>query len=258
MQSEFISALLDVRQSPLPFLKGSDEMRAARRFSVYRNNVVVGLVDALASTFPVVQALVGEEFFRAMGREFCRSRPPASPVLALYGDQLPTFIAGFAPASQLPYLADVARLEWLRAKALHAADEVPLAQEDITELVNLPASLLQSRWKFHASLSLMESDFSVVSLWAAHQHQSQDATDAALSELDWSHEESALIVRQGLDVMVMQIAPAEFTFVERLAAGFTLGEAVQTAQDKSPHFDLPLMFALLLRSGALAGFTFAA
>lgn len=255
MQSEFIAAL---REPSLPhprFLSSSTEERAARGFNVYRNNVVVGLVDTLAATYPVVQAVVGEPFFRAMGRQFCHQHPPKTPVLALYGDGLARFIAGFAPAAQLPYLADLARLEWQRTVALQAADDLPLAQDDIAGLVHDPAALLQSRWRLHASLSQVDSEFSVVSLWAAHQLPSTQATEVALANLDWKQAESALVLRQGLDVMVLRLAAAESVFVRLLGAGYSLGDAVQEAHDTSEHFDLTLMFALLLRSGALASYT---
>ena len=254
MQSEFITAL---REPSIPhprFLSSSSEERAARGFNVYRNNVIVGWVDTLAATYPVVQALVGEPFFRAMAREFCNQHPPNSPVLALYGGGLACFIEGFAPAAQLPYLADLARLEWQRNVSLHAADEMPLIPDDIAWLVHEPAALLKLRWRLHASLSLVDSEFAVVSLWAAHQLPSVLATEAALAKLDWKQAESALVLRQGLDVMVLRLTTAESVFVKLLATGHSLGEAVKAAHETSEKFDLTLMFALLLRSGAFGSY----
>jgi len=131
MQAAFADALLarDVDCPPgLRTWNGSDP---GRRFAVYRNNVIVGLVDALADTYPVVQAMVGDDFFRAMAREFVRSQPPTSPVLAGYGAGFAAFIEGFAPAAGLPCLADLARLEWLRVEVYHAADVAPLRVEEI-------------------------------------------------------------------------------------------------------------------------------
>ncbi|MFA7290739.1 MAG: DNA-binding domain-containing protein, partial [Rhodocyclaceae bacterium] len=129
--SHFAAALLDPAQpAPAGLItwNGSDP---AQRFGIYRNNVMVSLIEALADTFPVVQTLVGEEFFRAMAREFVRVSPPVSPVLAYYGDEFPAFVEHFPPAASLPYLADVARLEYARVLAFHAADSVPLATETL-------------------------------------------------------------------------------------------------------------------------------
>src|SRR5690606_15015602 len=89
----------------------------ARRFAVYRNNVVVGLVNALAARFPALQRIVGEEFFRAMAQLYVRAHPPRSRLLMEYGDGFADFIAAFEPAAELPYLADIARLEAARTRA---------------------------------------------------------------------------------------------------------------------------------------------
>src|SRR5512139_2634059 len=94
-QLAFGKALLDPDR-PVPadihVWDGSDP---ARRFAVYRNNVVSSLVDALAATFPVVQELVGEEFFRAMSAVYVRRSPPGSPVLATYGHSFADFVEEF-------------------------------------------------------------------------------------------------------------------------------------------------------------------
>ena len=79
-----------------------------RRFAVYRNNVQHGLSVALATRFPVIERLVGADFFAATARVFAAQHPPETPVLQDWGEAFPTFLAGFEPAAELPYLADVA------------------------------------------------------------------------------------------------------------------------------------------------------
>jgi hypothetical protein len=103
----------------------------AQRFAVYRNNVTVGLVDALAARFPVIQRLVGVEFFRAVAREFARSHPPRSPLLFLWGEAFPDFLAALPSLADYPYMADVARIEVARGVAYHAADAMPLPVSDL-------------------------------------------------------------------------------------------------------------------------------
>jgi hypothetical protein len=101
-ETSFADALLSTDQ-PIPYGIAADNAAVpARRFAVYRNNVVVGLGKALKSRFPVVEKIVGEEFFAAMARVFVKEQPPRSPLLAAYGDDFPAFIAAFEPASGLP------------------------------------------------------------------------------------------------------------------------------------------------------------
>ena len=116
-QSRFAEALLD-RTKPVP--QGLISWTGAspqKRYGVYRNNVATGLARALAARFPITEKIVGEEFFTAMAREFVLSHPPSSPVLLHYGEDFAGFVAEFAPAKSLPYLADIVRLENAQAMA---------------------------------------------------------------------------------------------------------------------------------------------
>ena len=128
---------------------------------------MVGLVRALETRFPVVERLVGEEFFRAMAQVFVTEDPPRSPILFRYGSTFPGFIEKFAPAADVPFLADVARLELARGRAYHAADALPLPAE---EFAMLDANKLASTGvRLHPSTELLTSSFPIVSIWRAHQ-----------------------------------------------------------------------------------------
>lgn len=225
---------------------GSDP---TRRLGVYRNNVMVSLVDALASTFPVTQQLVGAEFFRAMAQLFVRQQPPRSPVLARYGAQLPDFIARFAPAAPVPYLGDVARLEWLRLQALHAADALPVVPDAIARCLADPEALARTRWRLDPSLQLFTSSLAAVSLWAAHQ----EGSGLALDNVDVAQSERAWIFRSDLDVMVLQTAPGEQALAQALHAGAPLGDAVAQALAAQDDIDIPQALAQLMRHGLVVG-----
>src|SRR5512143_1477697 len=106
----FAPALLDPACEVPSIITGPGGKAAARRFNVYRNNVTVSLIDALAAIYPAVQRITGADFFRAMARFHIRETPPASPLLFDYGRDLPAFIERYAYARSLPWLADVARI----------------------------------------------------------------------------------------------------------------------------------------------------
>src|SRR5258708_4484187 len=98
------------RPTPLG-VKGPPGKRAAKRYDVYRNNVSVGLINALAAIYPAVQRITGMEFFRAMARFHVRATPPLSPLLFEYGRDFPAFIERYEYAKDMPWLADTARIE---------------------------------------------------------------------------------------------------------------------------------------------------
>jgi hypothetical protein len=244
-QAAFAHALLDpARPAPADLLvwNGSDP---AARLAVYRNNVVMSLLGVLADTFPVTRELVGDAFFSAMGREFVRAQPPAGPVMAEYGAGFPAFIRHCAPAKALPYLADVALLEWLRLVALHAADAVSLSAAGIAPRLAEAADLTGWRLRLHPSFAVLRADHAAVSIWAAHQGVGD------LAAIDLSASESAWILRRELEVDVIPVAAAAGAFACALLAGQPLGAALAGVAAQGLTLDLPATLAGLIRHGAL-------
>lgn len=248
-QRTFAAALFDP-DAPCPdgltAWNGSDP---TRRFAVYRNNVIVSLIDALADSFPVTQELVGETFFRGMAGVFVRHDPPQSVQLVDYGAGFPAFIEQFDPARSVPYLADVARLEFLRVRAFHAADADPVSLEQIAQALADPEQLPLLQVGCHPSLGVLNSRYAVVSLWAAHQGVGD------VAEVNPFLPESALVVRVGLEVHVVALPPGGDLLIAGFAAGRSLGEAVGFVMAAHPDFNLTTHLALLLQVNALTSFS---
>ena len=240
IQDAFATALLD-RTSPVPaFLAGAARHRSERRFAVYRNNVAAGLVAALATRFPVVKRLVGDEFFRAMAHLYAMAELPRSPLMLYYGETFPAFIEDFAPAAPIPYLADVARIEMARALAYHAADATPLEAETFAAL---PRDRLgELRVRLHPSVSIIMSHYPIFSIW--HINQDPDT----FVPVPFFARESVLVVRPHLRVKTQSVSREIAVFIGALAAGKPLGEAVDlTAAAES--------LAFLINARIVAGFS---
>jgi hypothetical protein len=242
--SDWTTALLDPQQPVPAGLRAWNGSDVARRFAVHRNNVVASLVDALADTFPVVQELVGPEFFRAMAGVFVRAQPPRSPLLARHGEHFPAFVAGFEPARTLPYLPDVARLEWARLDALHAADAAPLDRNAAQSALASGDSVADLRLLLHPALRWRDARHAAVSLWAAHQGQG----DLAL--VDPFRPEAALVVRPFDEVRVVRCDRGTVALAAALQRGERFGAAAAIA-GAVPGFDLTASLSLLLAHGAL-------
>lgn len=244
-QQHFAAALLDPGQPCPPGLTTWNGSNPERRFAVYRNNVIVSLVDALADTFAVTQELVGEDFFRAMARVFAYAQPPKSRFLAFYGEDFPDFIERFPPAAGVSYLADVARLEFLRVRAYHAADVAPVPMSHFADALANEAALPFLRFTLHPSVGVLESAAAVVSLWGAHQGVGH------IGELVPEVPETALIVRAGLDVEVMSIPRSSGVFIGALFRGTCFGDAVDIASVLDPDFDPAKPLGLLIQKTAI-------
>lgn len=247
-QHAIAAALLDPC-APVPAglvaWNGSD---VSVRFAVHRNNVVASLIGVLRDTFPVVVALVGDAFFDAMAREHVDAHPPRSPVMGDYGAAFAGWLAGFAPAAALPYLPDVARLEWMRWQAQHAADADAIDPQALALRLHDPDALDATALALHPSLRWLRSAHPAVSLWRAHQLDAT-ARDAALAGIDLGTPQAALVLRPHDEVLVVPLAAADADLVHALAAGHGLGAAARTHPDASTT----RVLATLLQHGAVVG-----
>jgi len=229
-QASFAAALFKAQPAVPPGLAAGTP---AHRFEIYRRNVQAGLARALEQRFPVVHALVGAEFFKAMAREFVTRHLPTTPLLLEYGRAMPDFIRGFAPAAGVPYLADVAALEVARGEAWHAQSLPVAAPADL-----LRPCLTDARLLLQPALGLVRSPFPVLAIWEHHQR-------ADAPPIDWQPQ-SVAVHRQGGDVVQEALAPPEAAFVAALLAGETLGAAFHSAQHAADGFDATAAFAWLL------------
>lgn len=249
MVHSFVSAL---RRPDLPVpspISKTDVASSVKRFNVYRNNVAMGLQSALAATFPVVEALVGQEFFAVMAKIYVANHLPSSPVLLDYGSNFPDFIKTFEPTRQLPYLPDVAGIEWSFNESYHAADAEPVTIRALSEL-NIHA-FDRVRVVLHPSLRLISSDWPVLSIWHAHQ---QDDPATHLPDLAQTSGECGFLVRPKLEVQAMLLPAAGFKLLAALRDGETL-TAAAGALPEAVQGDLSAILTTIFSAGAVVGLT---
>jgi hypothetical protein len=245
-QRDFAAALLDPMRRVPSGLVGPDGKPSARRFSVYRNNVVAGLIETLTAAFPAVHRIVGTDFFRAMARAYAFAEPPQSPILLEYGAGFADFIGGFEPASPLPYLPDVARIERAWTEAYHAPDASPL---EVAELRAVgPDRLGEICLSVHPSLRIVRSLLPALTIWR------MNVGDGVPGPVDFgAGGEDTLIMRPAAEVEVRLLPPGGAEFVAALAAGQSSSEATLAAMKANSAFDLPANLAGLISVRAFVG-----
>jgi hypothetical protein len=231
MQETFHAALWQA--DPPAGLAAQPGGEGAQRFAVYRNNVQHGLTRALAARFPVVERLVGAEFFAAMARVFIAASPPRNPVLLRWGDDFGDFLERFPPVAHLPWLGDVARLEFTRGRAYHAADSAPAPPEALA--IADPADL---RLTLHPSAELFTSRFPAVGIWQMNQ------PGAARRPLGTGPDHALIGRGPDFAVIVEPLDAGTHAVLAALFAGDTLGDA-------ATHADPTAALTLLLRHGLI-------
>lgn len=202
-----------------------------RRLGVYRTNTLNSLSDVLASAYPVVERIVGPRFFRALAEAFIAAHPPQQPVLYRYGGDMADFLQSFEPTQELPYLADVARLEWARIESYFAADIAPLDPQRFAEVP--PVRLGEVAFTLHPSAGLISAAFPVFEIWSVNQPDHE-----TVPEIDFSVHENGLIFRRDHLVTQRVLGPGAFAWLESLKHGHALGEATEQASALDGNFDL--------------------
>jgi len=239
--SAFAQALTEpTRETPVDVV-GPRGKAAIKRYNVYRNNVTVSLIDALAAIYPAVQRITGVEFFRAMARFHVRAMPPTSPLLFEYGRDVPAFIEGYEYAQDMPWLADTARIERAWLDAYHAADMPPLSPD---VLARIPSDRLSDVvFTAHPAARIVQSRLPAVAIFAMNR------VEGAVTPLGSSTAEDALITRPDMEVAVRLLPPGGSAFLKSLIAGANLGAAAATAFAETPSFDLPTNIAGMIEAG---------
>ncbi|WOS65286.1 HvfC/BufC N-terminal domain-containing protein [Sinorhizobium fredii] len=236
--------LLDPSCATPTLVAGPNGKAADKRFNVYRNNVTVSLIDALAAVFPATMRITGETFFNAMARFHVRETPPTSPLLFEYGRDFPDFIERYEYAQSMPWLADVARIERAWLDAYHAADAAVLQPEELAAVP--PERLGVLVFEAHPATRIVRSAYPAVTIFSANRSSNP------VGRIDATAPESALVTRPALEVEVRCLAPGADRFLGRLMAGEPLEAAAATASGCCPEFDLATAIRTTLEAGAVA------
>lgn len=245
LQSTFMQHIANASPGAPDFVASPLGM-VARRFGIYRNNVFAGLVGVMEDRFPATRRIVGDNFFYNFARQFVETMPPHCPALVFYGDAFADSIRAAPECDDVPYLGDIAAIEWEIHRCFHAADEPILQAHHLAQSGADPSTLT---FRLAASSGLVVSEYPVYSIWRANTG-SEPAAPLILAKVG----ESALITRLGLHCQVVPLPLGAAAFISQVAAGHTLADATAVANSVSSGFRLDQTLGLLLRQGALAAF----
>ena len=208
------------------------------RLAIHRHHIARSLANALAGTFPTVQALVGADFFRQIAGAFVARHLPTQPVLAEYGSEFAGFLAAGEAMHGLPYLADVARLDWALKVAFHSPRSSGV---DLAGL--MPDELLAKVLTLVPGAALVRSRYPIDRIWAASQ------PGAAEGEVDLAEGPTCLLA---LPAGFVRLDEGEAAFVAAVAEGGSLEAAAVAGFTAQSSFDLSACFGRLLACEAFA------
>lgn len=242
-QDGFVQAVFSADVKPSPELAA---LMSQPGFSVYRNTIFKGCIDALQANYPTVARLVGEEWFRAAAALHAREQPPRVPMLLGYGEGFADFLDRFPPAANIPYLPDVARVDRCWTEAHAARDEDVLAPAALACL--RPDELASARLVPHAAARWRWfADSPIYTIWSRNRAALDDE-----SEVAWRGEGVLLTRGHHGAVQWIPVDSGGCVFLDGCAAGLGILAAVEAALEVDPDLDFTRLTSSLLAAGAFS------
>jgi len=235
-----MTSLPELQQALTAFILDRDRPAVGNHFTspllsfedvltLHRNTYRETLSEALAANFPAVVALIGPDGFEALALRFSIAWPPASPVLSEYGAAFPDFLASQAILGDIPYIGDVARLEWAWNQAFHAPDAMALTPQALGQALENGETV---DLHFHPSARLLASSPPVLAIWRwARRSDPNSAPPTAAAG-----GEHLLVLRPADEVLVRALDVGAFALLTALQAGRPLETALTAAAQVSPDF----------------------
>jgi hypothetical protein len=249
LQDRFAAAVMGGDASEVARSIIDDAPGAAARVGIYVNHFRVTLIDALATTFPVVRELVGDPFFQAVARRYVREEPPTRPCLFEYGGGFPAFLERWPEASSLAYVGDVARLEWAINEAWHAPDAHAVDADAAAGLMAARFSDLDLR--LHSSCRLVASPFPVHRIWRVHQKACSERETIDLN----AGGVRLLVHRRDDEVGWIDLSPADFAFLDSMNMNGSLRNALEFTFAVDRAFDPTALLTALIEGGLVSSIT---
>jgi hypothetical protein len=223
--------------APLPdglkqFIANNAYPTSGRGLNCYQSNAHAVAERALSAAYPVVTAILSTDSMAQLARALWHTHPPQRGDLTQWGDTLAAFMANSPQLADLPWLADVANVEW----ALHLAEGAADQWADLTTLALLAeADPDHLTLRLAPGLQVLRHSHAVVAVVQAHRQPDEATQAAALAALGdpWCPQqaEQALVWRVGHQpAQVRAVTETAATFLAALQAGLPLLPALDSCE----------------------------
>lgn len=242
-----IDPLRDQDESPLPMaaFQAAGKLSPTEALAVYRNNITSARVRALESVFPVCRAVLGSDCFSALARDFCWLATDTCADLNGYGEKFPAFLAAQdgQAYSELPYLQELAQLEWHWHAAFYAADPDPFPFEEFAAYSEEPERVV---FLLADGLSVLQTNYPVREIWQRHRVEENTENVPGLDTCEY-----LCICRVGDERQVVLVEPTCHDLLANIIRGDTLS---RLSEIDALAEALPELLPALIGRGWISGF----
>jgi uncharacterized protein (UPF0276 family) len=214
------------------FLNPQGRSRGSERVAVYAGGYTARIHEALSQVYEAVRKAIGEEAFSELAHVYADRYPSLDYNLNFAGREVPELLKKSPYLKDLPYLPDLAAMEWRVWQAFNAFDAVPFSPERMDRVP--PEAWEGAHLLFQPSVSLFSSEWPVLDLWLARQKEASGAYQHVVPS-----PQKILIGRKAEQVRCELLSASQYRLLEDLLSGRSLGEACEILAQSSDS-DLPV------------------
>ncbi|WP_374973852.1 HvfC/BufC family peptide modification chaperone [Spongiibacter marinus] len=243
---EAVSDSGDLPSAPLAFTPSNNDAGLA----LYRQGVEARAERALASRYPTVKRLLGEQTFAALAVQYLRAAGNRGGDWSAFGECLADWLVGHSLQRQVHYLVDVAQLD----NAVMKVAESALALANVDSFARLAQEAETSRLVLNTALAIFVSRYPVAHIWHAHKHPNPQETVAfgrAKVMLSHGQGQAVLVTRSGWQVRVEEISQQQLLLLKAIQRGDSVARLF--AQSAWPEAELLAWLQTMVASGAVVG-----
>lgn len=240
LQQQFSDSLLYKSDLITSEIQEKEQFTSHDLLQIYRNSFVMGVSEALAATYRHTLSLVGETFFNTVTRQFILTQPPHENNIINYGDGFACFLDNLPQLKSMPYIAEMARFEWLLERTSDA--QLQSQRLDIEKLSTLPEALFTTIiFNIPAQVSLFSSEQDILCLY--HMLVDDKVQETDLNKACYL----ALKKQADFSVELIALTENQYTLLQQIARHRPLGKIMPA--------DLHQFLPVLLEKDLLNGFT---
>jgi hypothetical protein len=195
----------------------SSRLSAARHLNIYRQSYIARLRECMKNQFSALAFALGDELFQMFADQYLDAYPSGSYTLYDLGKKFPDYLEATRPdaaqeekESWIDFIIELARFEYTLSVIFdaHAEEKITLADE------NSPDETLKLVPTFH----IFHHPYPVCRYYLG-------VTRKKAPELPLEEESFCVVTRNNYRLSLLEIKPAQYHFLERLAAGDSIAKA---------------------------------
>lgn len=226
-----------------PLLEGGRAVEG--RLAIHRRHYQTSLTKALFDKFPATVWLVGSAFVTDAARSFIAEHPPATPCIAEYGENFPSFLAKCQGADRTPYLQAFAEIEWNIGHVAIAIDKPSVAME---QLRRFPTDLLPD-----ITLILQTGVRYLNASWPVDEIMRIYLAERRPERFEFAPAEVNLEIRGARgEFSINRLCTAEFIFRRETSLGRSIGKSAEEALAIDGNFDAGRALVSLFTAGLVS------